>query len=173
MTTVAQIEQLVRARLGERGLRYTRGRRQVAVALIRAGGPRSPVELHREIRAALPLSSLYRSLAILTGAGVLSPHHGPGGRTRFEMAEWLIGHHHHLVCVDCGAVDDISLSAEVETLIEEAADRIAGAGGYALTGHTLEVEGRCRTCAPAAADGAPANATGPPDGTRRRRPPPQ
>lgn len=172
MTTASGIEQLVRARLGEKGLRYTRGRQKVAAALIRADGPRSAVELHREMGAALPLSSLYRSLSLLTGAGVLTLHHGAGGLTRFEMAEWLIGHHHHLVCVDCGAVDDISLSAELEALIEEAADRIAGAGGYDLTGHNLEVEGRCRACAGTPPPPGRAKATAASVGTRRRPSPP-
>lgn len=145
--TVDQIEQMARIRLGERGIRYTRGRQQVMEALIRADGPRAAVELHREMQPPLPLSSLYRSLAVLAEAGILSPHHGVQGMTRYEPAEWLIGHHHHLVCVDCGAVGDVELSSEMESAIERVAVRIAGAEGYALTGHTLEVEGRCRLCA--------------------------
>ena len=30
-----------------------------------------------------------------------------------------MGHHHHLVCVECGAVDDVSLSEDLENTLEE------------------------------------------------------
>ena len=99
----------VERRLTESGVRFTRGRRTVIRALATADGPRSASELYQDLRARVPLSSLYRSLTVLEGAGVLSPHHGTRGMTRYELAEWLAGHHHHLVCVDCGAVDDIHL----------------------------------------------------------------
>ncbi|MCI0543263.1 MAG: transcriptional repressor, partial [Actinobacteria bacterium] len=81
-------------RLAEREVRYTRGRRTLITALSKADGPRSAAELQGDLD--IPLSSIYRSLAVLEEAGVLDPHFGQRGVTRYELAEWLRGHHHHL-----------------------------------------------------------------------------
>ena len=62
----------------------------------------------------VPLSSLYRSLAVLVKAEVLAQHHGADETTRYELAEWLTEHHHHLVCVSCGSITDVTASEDQE-----------------------------------------------------------
>jgi Fe2+ or Zn2+ uptake regulation protein len=133
--------------LTEAGIRFTEGRRQVIAALLEADGPRSAAELHLQIAAAVPLSSLYRSLAVMAEADVLAPHHGTKGVTRYELAEWLTGHHHHLVCVDCGTVDDIELPPPLESTLHDLVEVVADSGDFAAAGHALEVVGRCKACA--------------------------
>ena len=132
-------------RLSERDVRYTRGRHTVVTALARSEGPRTASELHAELR--LPLSSIYRSLAVLEEAGVLEPHFGQRGLTRYELAEWLGGHHHHLVCVECGAVDDIELPETYESKVSELVEGIGSLAGFTPLSHALEIEGRCTRCA--------------------------
>lgn len=140
----AELHEAVRIRLAEHDIRYTDGRRSVVTALVRLGGPESAADLHR--RMDLPLSSLYRSLTVLDEAGVLERHHDADGLARFELAEWLTGHHHHLVCVSCGRVEDVELDRSTEETLERVAKGAAEAAGYAQTGHNLEVEGLCPTC---------------------------
>lgn len=137
----------VEARLGERGVRLTPGRRAVIAALAEAEGPRSAGELHRVMDREVPLSSLYRSLSVLEDAGVVAPHLGAKGLTRYELAEWLIGHHHHLVCVECGAVEDVEVPEGVESVVEGIIAGIAEAAGFEPAGHVIEIEGRCAGCA--------------------------
>ncbi|MDH3498761.1 MAG: transcriptional repressor [Acidimicrobiia bacterium] len=144
--TTSQLDQQIRARLAAHDVRYTTGRQRVVAALMRADGPRSAAELHADLRRSLPLSSLYRSLSVMSDAEVLSPHHGTKGITRYELAEWLMGHHHHLVCIDCGAVDDVELSGELEATLEQLVSQAAGAGDFTATGHALEIDGRCAAC---------------------------
>ncbi len=134
-------------RLAADEVRYTRGRRMVVAALRDADGPRSAAELHDELAHRVPLSSLYRSLSVMADAGVLSTHHAGGGVTRYELAEWLVGHHHHLVCVECGAVDDVELSDEMEATLERLVTHAATEGGYRARGHALEIDGLCSACA--------------------------
>jgi Fe2+ or Zn2+ uptake regulation protein len=136
----------VRRRLDERGARYTPHRRAVVAALSDADGPRSASELFTDLDEAVPLSSLYRSLAVMEGAGVLTPHLGAREVIRYELSEWLSGHHHHLVCMDCGSVEDVDVPAPVES---EVRTLVAGIAGKSFTplGHTLEIEGRCARCA--------------------------
>jgi Fe2+ or Zn2+ uptake regulation protein len=147
MTTNSTIDGEIEARLGEAGVRYTRARRAVVGALARADGPRSASELHEDMGQDVPLSSLYRSLSVLDEAGVLEPHNGLKGLTRYELAEWLSGHHHHLVCLVCGTVEDIELSPTMESRLEHVVGAVTDELSFAATGHTLEVHGRCSTCA--------------------------
>jgi len=127
-------------------VRYTTGRRQVVAALVAADGPRSAAELHLQIADTVPISSLYRSLAVMAEADVLAQHHGTKGVTRYELAEWLAGHHHHLVCIECGTVDDIELPPRLESTLHDLVDTVAASGEFAAAGHALEVVGRCKAC---------------------------
>ena len=142
----AQIEQQAVSRLAAHEIRYTKGRRQVIRTLARAEGPRSTSELHKDLKEVVPLSSLYRSLAVLTRVGVLSPHHGSGGIIRYELAEWLMGHHHHLVCDTCGGIDDIELPEDAEAVLNDVVSRATRFRDFVATGHSLEIAGRCTSC---------------------------
>ncbi|MGH8870573.1 MAG: Fur family transcriptional regulator [Acidimicrobiia bacterium] len=137
----------VEERLTEAGVRYTGGRRRVVAALERADGPMSAAELHQGLAGKVPLSSVYRTLAVLDEAGVVEPHHGAKGVTRYEIAEWLAGHHHHLVCIDCGAVEDIALPRRYEVQLERLVGQVSGLSSFSASGHSLEVDGRCSRCA--------------------------
>ena len=147
MMTATQIEQQIKARLAEHDVRYTTGRATVVAALARSDGPRSAAELHGDLYRTVPLSSLYRSMAVMADAGVLSPHHRTKGITRYELSEWLTEHHHHLVCVECGTVDDITLPGDLEATLEGLIDQAAALGAFTATGHALEIDGRCKDCA--------------------------
>jgi len=136
----------IEERLRERDVRYTRGRAAVVQALLRAAGPVSAADLHRRLRASVPLSSLYRSLAVLDEAGVLVRHHDPSGLARFELAEWLAGHHHHLLCVACGRVLDVALEPAEEEDLAAVARTVAEKAGFVLAGHALDVQGVCGSC---------------------------
>jgi len=141
-----QLERQVSSRLAANAVRFTDGRRRVVAALAQADGPRSAAELHASLGTSIPLSSLYRSLSVMVEAGALVRHHGSRGVIRYELAEWLTGHHHHLVCADCGTVDDIELSEDLEATLEEVARRVAKSARFTVAGHTLEIDGLCKTC---------------------------
>jgi len=144
---VTSVDQRIAERLASAGVRYTAARRGVVTALGRADGPRSAAELHDDLGRSVPVSSLYRSLGVLEEAGVLAPHHGARGVTRYELAEWLAGHHHHLVCVDCGTVEDVTVPKAREAAVNQLVDALARQAGFTPLDHVLEVEGRCPRCA--------------------------
>ncbi|MEX0825579.1 MAG: Fur family transcriptional regulator [Acidimicrobiia bacterium] len=143
---MATVDQRVEERLTGHGVRYTRGRRSVVAALARADGPRSAAELVAGLRPRVPVSSLYRSLGVLEEAGVVAPHHGARGVTRYELAEWIAGHHHHLVCIDCGMVEDVTVPKGEEVALRRLVESLALASGFAPLDHVLEIEGRCPRC---------------------------
>jgi Fur family ferric uptake transcriptional regulator len=140
------LDREVEQRLGDHDARYTRGRRVVVSALAASDGPRSAAELHREIGPAVPLSSLYRSLTVLEEAGVVMPHHGARSLTRYELAEWLAGHHHHLVCVACGLVEDIEIPRRHESRVKSLVAELSERASFTPLNHALEIEGRCSRC---------------------------
>jgi len=146
MVPSPSLDRSVKTRLGEQGIRYTPARRAVVAALSRTDGPKSAAELHAEIGSEVPLSSLYRSLSTLETADVVMPHFVARGLTRYELAEWLKGHHHHLICIECGAVEDITVPHSLETQVRRLVERIGSSAGFEPINHTLEIEGRCARC---------------------------
>jgi Fe2+ or Zn2+ uptake regulation protein len=143
----ADLDRAVRSRLGEQDVRYTSGRRRVVATLVQSHGPLSAAGLHRALDGDVPLSSLYRTLAVLAGAGILNREQGADGTARYELAEWLTGHHHHhLVCTECGMVQDVDISAAIEEEIGCLIERLAGTVGFTVTGHRIDIEGICPAC---------------------------
>lgn len=140
-------DHLVAAQLSSHGLRYTAARRLVAGCLAASAGPLSAADLLSAAAEVVPLSSLYRTLGVLESAGVLAREHGNNGIARYELAEWLTGHHHHLVCTNCGEVQDVVIDAETEMRVGSLIDHIADAVGYVVRGHRIDIEGKCSTCA--------------------------
>lgn len=140
------LEQAVEQHLATEGIRLTHGRRAIVRAIANASGPHTAAEIQVEVGDAIPLSSLYRSLSVLTESGVLVAQHDSGGIMRFELAEWLAGHHHHFVCVSCGTAVDVTPNSAQERAIEKLIKEMASASGFAVTGHRFEIEGRCKSC---------------------------
>lgn len=144
--------------------RYTSGRRALVDALDAAGGP---VTLPDILSAApgLAQSSAYRNLAVLEQAGVVLRVVGPGDFARYELAEELTEHHHHLVCGECGSVVDVAVPARVERALERALDQLGATAGFEVDTHRLDVLGRCRDCVSAGISAshrrAPARDAGP------------
>lgn len=137
----------IRHRLHARGARYTAGRRRVVETVRDAPGPQTAAQLALRMGSEVPVSSLYRSLAVLEDAGIVDRHPGADGTSRYESAEWIAGHHHHVVCVECGAMEDVELDPATEARLTVVASRVAELAGFRARGHGLEIEGVCRRCA--------------------------
>ena len=138
----AKVEKSLRSQ----GVRYTTNRRALIEALGNTPGPLTVEELYRGTEPRIPYSSIYRDVRVLTDTQVLTLHHGADRSNRFELAEWLSGHHHHLVCVQCMAISDISLAPESELRLSRLAETVASSAGYRITGHSLEIEALCPDC---------------------------
>ena len=138
------VHQVAAARLRELQQRYTPKRRALVEALL-ASGPRTIPELLAEL-AGQAQSSAYRNLTVLEEAGVVHRIVGGGQFARYELAEDLTGHHHHLICTSCGAVDDFTLSDTVEHALEDALRRSARRSQFEATHHRLDLVGTCARC---------------------------
>src|SRR5919109_30365 len=104
----AELHPIAAQRLRADDQRYTAGRRALVEVLSEAEQPLTIPQL-LERRRDLPQSSVYRNLAVLERAGVVHRIVTSDEFARHELAEDLTGHHHHIICSRCGAVDDFTL----------------------------------------------------------------
>jgi Fur family transcriptional regulator, ferric uptake regulator len=126
--------------------RYTTGRRQLVDLLVTTDRPVTIPELV-ELGAGQAQSSLYRNLAILEQAGAVRRLTSTDDTGRFELAEELSEHHHHLVCSDCGRIEDITLPERIEDALHEAVAQAQQDRAFRVDTHHLELVGACDDCA--------------------------
>ncbi len=82
------------------------------------------------------LATVYRVLTQFEQAGLLSRNHFETGKAVFELNEG--SHHDHLVCLDCGRVEEF-----FDEDIEKRQHKIAKERGFTLTEHALALYGHC------------------------------
>ena len=69
------------------------------------------------------------------------------GFARYELAEELTGHHHHLMCSRCGRVQDLHIPTPLERQLDRTLDVLAREARFASVSHRLDLIGLCRDCA--------------------------
>ena len=141
----SELHTTVAARLQRVEQRYTAGRRQLIDALAEAGRPQSIPEIIAG-GSSVPQSSIYRNLAVLEQADCVRRVLAADEFARYELAEDLTEHHHHLVCVECGAVDDFKVPAALERSMDRALAEISADTGFVAESHRLDLVGRCARC---------------------------
>jgi Fur family ferric uptake transcriptional regulator len=133
--------------LKTRGLRMTPQRRAIVAEIMAADGHISPALVAKRVRARIPgvdASTVYRTLDLLEGLGVLSHTHLESGAEYHRRAE---SQHIHLACSRCGAQDSLSL-AEAKRL----KDLLARHHGFEPDLTHFAISGLCARCQRAARD---------------------
>src|SRR5882757_4421697 len=124
--TAGDLHGVVENRLRQADQRYTAGRRAIIGLLVSAGHPVSIGDIAERLPG-VPRSSAYRHLTDLETAGIVRRVTANDEFTRFELAEDLTEHHHHLLCVNCGKVIDVTLPAGFEKDVSKAVGELADA----------------------------------------------
>jgi Fe2+ or Zn2+ uptake regulation protein len=131
--------------LRRRGQRLTERRRRLLDVLSASERPLTIPEILR-LGDDFAQSSVYRNLVVLEQAGVVHRLVTHDEFTRYELAEDLLGHHHHLVCASCGRVEDLPASASLERSVAAAITQAARRRGFHVERHRLDLVGRCSRC---------------------------
>jgi Fur family ferric uptake transcriptional regulator len=111
-------------------------------ALSEATGFVSAQQLHLVLRnhgSTIGLATVYRALADLAVAGDADVLNSNDGELIYRAC--ATGHHHHLICRNCGATVEIDA-----TRVENWADAVAAEHGFTETSHTIEIFGMCSAC---------------------------
>lgn len=121
--------------LRERGHRVTKAREHIIDVLARQRQPQTTQELAQAVAA--DEASVYRTMQLLRGAGLLEEIHVAGERPKFSLAH---GHHHHIVCNTCGRVAHIPCEriTAPQTLPKDFAT---------VHDHDVTFHGLCKKCA--------------------------
>jgi Fur family ferric uptake transcriptional regulator len=82
------------------------------------------------------LATVYRVLAQFEQAGILSRNHFESGKAVYEINEGR--HHDHLVCLDCGRVEEF-----YDAQIEARQNAVAQSKGFSITDHALSLYANC------------------------------
>lgn len=129
--------------IAERGLKQTRQRDLIVDTFFSASGHLSIDELLARVSTRdrnIGAATVYRTMKILSEAGLASARHFDDGQTRYEAA--LDRHHHdHLICTGCQTIIEFE-----NERIEELQNAVAQEHGFTVTRHKLELYGLCRDC---------------------------
>jgi Fur family transcriptional regulator, ferric uptake regulator len=87
------------------------------------------------------IASVYRTLDLLHGMGLVQRVDVGEGGQRYEPVVPGGDHHHHAVCESCGRV-----TAFEDRRLEEAIDRVSDRLGHAVGGHDVLIRGTCARC---------------------------
>lgn len=140
------LHQAVAEGLARRGQRYSGARRRLIEVLARASRPRTGPEI-AAADTALALSSVYRNLIVLEEAQLVRRLLTREDTAKYELAERLTAHHHHLVCDVCADVIDYEAPEALERSLSEGLAGVAGETGFRPRAHALEILGTCAACA--------------------------
>ena len=129
--------------LADRGLRLTRQRELVVEAMVGKKGSFTAQDLHDTLRAnrsGVGLTTVYRTLEILSAAGAVERVHGLNHCEAFVVAGSR--HSHTIVCSSCGNALEL-LDCGCDELVQAAARET----GFRIDDHVIQLSGICKTCA--------------------------
>jgi len=126
-------------KLEARGYRVTPPRRAVLAAILQQQGHFTVDDLLHRCRGA-GRATVFRTIRLLTDLGVVCRVLLDDGSLHYRLSQ-RSQHHHHLVCMGCGKVQDLDDCA-VSDLVRE----LSGSSGYEIEGHWLEFYGHCAAC---------------------------
>jgi len=122
------------------GLKQTQQRRIIVQHFLAINAHVDADELHRRVNASghdVGLATIYRTLNLLTEAGLIEQQSFQDGRHVFEVAH-PDRHHDHLICIQCGRVIEFE-DPEIESLQSQIAQKYR----MTLRSHRLDLFGVC------------------------------
>jgi Fur family ferric uptake transcriptional regulator len=137
------IEKEIIAKLRQRDYKLTPQRKAVLKVMAHSQNHLTPAEIHDRVKQKYPsigLVTVYRTIEILAELGVICKVN-PEGNSRSYFIRMTSGHHHHLICSECGAVIDFT-----GRHLGELEQRLCRETGFKIEGHLLEFFGRCPDC---------------------------
>jgi Fur family ferric uptake transcriptional regulator len=140
---VVRLRRDLDAYMVRRGLRSTEQRRLIIDTFFASPEHVSLDELLERVRVSdsrIGYATVYRTMKMLSDGGIAHERKFGDGFTRYELADEE-AHHDHLICVECGSIEEFE-----EPRIEELQDEVAAHHGFEVRHHKHELYGRCRSC---------------------------
>lgn len=98
--------------------------------------------LVKEKAPEIGLATVYRTLELLSELKIVDKINFGDGVSRYDLRQEGVEHfHHHLVCMECGSVEEI-----IEDLLENVENIVETDWGFQVKDHRLTFHGVCRQC---------------------------
>lgn len=123
----------------DRGQRFTSQKKEILCVLKQK--PQTVIEIYTAVNSkkrVMDKATVYRILTNFLDLGIVNKIQLNEKEARFELADSK--HHHHLVCDECGKIEDVQLSEEI--LLKEVKKKSA----FNIKSHSLEFYGTCKHC---------------------------
>lgn len=127
--------------LRKSGLRVTKSRLAIISTIKEAQKPISPQEIIEKIGKKFNPATVYRFINKLKFCGIIRQIDLRQNSARYEMAD--LRHHHHLVCVRCGKIENID-GCELEGAYKSFLEKTKKFSK--ICEHSLEFFGICKEC---------------------------
>lgn len=129
--------------LSSKGIKLTIARKGIIEVLFKAGQPLSAEEILvklKKVKNNPDQATVYRQVSFLRNAKIISELDFGDGKKRYEYD--FKKHHHHLVCLKCGKIEDFTPHLDLEK--EEV--QIGKSKCFKVSYHSLEFFGTCKDC---------------------------
>jgi len=129
-------------KLSKQGYRLTPQRMMILSAIENSDDHISAEEIYTQVVAKYPnvnISTVYRTLELSKELGLVTETDLGGGRVRYHPADK--GHHHHLVCQECGAIIDLD-----ESLLAPLKSALLQEHKFIADLRHMAIFGRCVNC---------------------------
>ena len=132
------------------GLRMTQPRRVILDWLLKSNDHLLAKDIYLKINKTHPdigLTTVYRTLDLLVGLGIINKFEFGEGQSRYEIAWDFKEHHHHLVCSGCGKIinyndfieDEVKFFNKIQPLLSRKYE-------FDIHHHEVYFYGECGRC---------------------------
>jgi len=125
-------------------LKYTKQRELILEIIYNNDGHFTPEDIYNLIKQTYPtvklgIATVYRTLTLLEESGIVSSiSFGVQGK-KYEFG--LTEHHDHLVCMECGGIEEF-----IDETIEKRQEEIAKKHNFEMRDHIMKIVGICQAC---------------------------
>lgn len=142
--TEGEEERVFEEFLRERGLKFTRARRDLLRKIFSMHDHFTAEQLLDRLKEAgleASKATVYRTLSVLLECDLLNAHDFGEGALYYEHT-FGHDHHDHLFCLNCKSITEFR-----EPSIEDSQVRITESLGFRMLAHSLKIYGICQECA--------------------------
>lgn len=125
-------------------LKYTKQRELILEIIYNNSGHFTPEDIYNLIKKSYPevklgIATVYRTLTLLEESNIVSSlsFGAQGKKYEFGLGE----HHDHLVCLECGGIEEF-----FDETIEKLQEEIAKKFNFKMTNHIMKITGTCSAC---------------------------
>jgi Fur family ferric uptake transcriptional regulator len=125
-------------------LKYTKQRELILEIIYNNDGHFTPEDIYNLIKKSYPevklgIATVYRTLTLLEESNIVSSISFGAQGKKYEFG--LGAHHDHLVCLECGGIEEF-----FDEIIEKRQEDIAKKHNFKMSNHIMKITGTCSTC---------------------------